>query len=97
MFVTWNSQPQGQFQRKINYTFRREPNVTGFHLTPDMDPIDKLGWQYLWTLYEESASTTAMLKVPRAVYVEEVGRGGLAQSANGVDFGNPLTGLGIGR
>lgn len=40
----------------------------------DFDAVEKAGWQYVWTLYEDQADNTAkkMVKKPLGIYVEDV-------------------------
>lgn len=80
MLKDFNSEPQGTDIRKNTYVFGREPNIKGFKLTPDFDPVDKEGHQYLDVMYESSnvviGNQAYTFQVPFAVYVREVGRPG---------------------
>lgn len=71
--------------------------VFSFHASPNVDvkldgfaTFEKRGHQYLWIEYEDSASADGINKVPRAAFVEEVGRDGLLDDSsnptNEVDF-----------
>jgi hypothetical protein len=57
----------------ISFKFTRSQNVTALTVA-GITGIDKLGWQYLWVLYEEQEDETAHFMVQRAisVYVEDL-------------------------
>lgn len=83
--------------RKITYSFRAERNVTNFKLTPEFNSVNKEGHQYLWVSYEDDVSGDNLLRIPRAVYVEEVGRpGGMVVGPDNTNKANFAL-LGIGK
>ncbi len=57
----------------ITFKFSVSKNATGLTVA-GISGIDKLGWQYLWVLYEEQEDTDAHFLVRRAVcvYVEDL-------------------------
>lgn len=56
---------------QITYVFARSPNLSGLTIGT-ITAIAKLGWDYLWTLYEDSEDESVLIKTPRAVYVDQV-------------------------
>src|SRR5262249_52950725 len=70
--ATWD-QPQAGAPIDVTYKFTISRNVTGLTVAGITD-IDKLGWQYLWVLYEEIEDASAGYLVQRAVavYIEDL-------------------------
>lgn len=71
---------------KVNFNFAAEQNVVGFQLTPEFDPVDKEGQQYLAVEYERAkddpVAAKKLVQVPLYVRVFEVGRPGPTNKAN---------------
>lgn len=108
MFEGYESEPHGAGQRRVVYSFKRQPGVQQLKIIPTMGPVDKAGWQWIWVDYEDAAAADSIPIVPRCVYVEEVGRPGNFLDVNGnlalagtptnlADFSDPNNGLGIGK
>jgi hypothetical protein len=74
---------KGRGPWSLSFKFVASPNVTGQKIG-DITGISKKGHQYLWVKYEDSVSSSELVKKPKAVYVNNVYREG--------DF----SGLGIG-
>lgn len=55
----------------VTYKFSISPNVSGLTVA-GIGGIDKLGWQYLWVLYEEVESNNFLVPNAVAVYVEDL-------------------------
>ncbi len=57
----------------VSFKFTRSKNVTDLTVA-GISGINKLGWQYLWVLYEEQEDDTAHFMVQRAiaVYIEDL-------------------------
>lgn len=84
----WDEE-RGDGPWNLSYKFVASPNVgNGETLSPltigNITGISKKGHDYLWVRYEPSVSSNALIKLPKAVYVDKVYRDG--------DF----SGLGIG-
>lgn len=58
-------------QVEITHKFAASPNATGLSVG-GISSIAKLGWQYLWVLWEDTVSNSFLVKKARAVYVETV-------------------------
>lgn len=58
-------------QVEITFKFAASPNATGISVG-GISSISKLGWQYLWVLWEDAVSQNTLVKQARAVYVETV-------------------------
>jgi len=58
---------------EIQFDFAGSPNETDLAVG-DITDIAKGGWHYLWVLYEDTVDDTAkaLVKTPKAVYVERV-------------------------
>ena len=68
-----NSFDNGEMVREFVYNFKVSPNA--YNLKVDDIVIDfKLGWDYLWVMYEdvEDESACSIVKKPIAAYVERV-------------------------
>lgn len=106
MFLGAEIDPAGTEGTKIVYSFHREINLEGFRLIADgpnkFTPVRKRGHEFAWVLYEQKKSPDDrfMLTVPKAIYIEAVGRdsefGLERESRNMRDFSAIDTGLGIG-
>jgi len=80
------SYTEGDETCEITFKFHGSKSVMNL-MIGGIGPIQKLGWEYLWVLFEHKKDTPSntLVKRPRAVYVEEVYR-----------YSNFL-GLGIGK
>ncbi|GIW83216.1 MAG: hypothetical protein KatS3mg105_5023 [Gemmatales bacterium] len=86
MFMGAQVDASGTEETKITFNFRYEPNVKNIKINDDFPLIEKKGHQYLWVAYEDIISNNNILKRPRAVYIEEVGRpGGRFKTPSGDD------------
>jgi hypothetical protein len=56
---------------RVQYHFAVSPNLSQFAVG-SITVAQKLGWEYLWTLYEQIVDANNLIKVPRAVYVERL-------------------------
>ncbi len=56
---------------EITYSFAGSPNRTNFPVG-GITGIDKMGWEYLWVLYENAVDEEQIIKKPSAVYIEKV-------------------------
>ena len=56
---------------EITFEFQASPDVTDLTIGP-ISGITKPGWAYLWVKYDDGASENSAVKVPKAVYVEQV-------------------------
>lgn len=74
MFLGCDIDEKGDGQAQAVYHFHAEPNVEGFKINADFEPVDKGGHEYLWVEYEREKDANNRVLVPRAVHVEEVGR-----------------------
>ena len=73
LFMGASGSKRGQDDWEITYRFAASPNVTGL-VVGAITGINKRGWEYLWVRYEDAEDTAAkaLVKQPRAVYVEQV-------------------------
>ena len=73
LFLGATGAKRGRGDWEITFRFAASPNATGIAIG-DITGIAKNGWDYLWVLYEEQEDSTAkaLVKYPKAVYVEEV-------------------------
>ena len=73
LFLGASGSLRGQADWEIGYKFAASPNVSNLTVG-DITGIVKRGWDFLWVLYEEAEdeSAKALVKRPRAVYVEQV-------------------------
>ena len=73
LFLGASGSQRGTDQWEITFRFAASPNKTGLTVG-DITSIAKKGWEYLWVRYEEAEDTTAkaIVKRPKAVYVERV-------------------------
>jgi hypothetical protein len=78
----WDDQ-KGRGPWSLTYRFAASQNVTNKTIG-SISGIDKKGHEYLWVRYEDSVTSTDLVKKPKAVYVDKVYMDG--------DF----SGLGIG-
>jgi len=62
---------------QFTYTFSASPNETGL-VIGSISGITKRGWDYMWVKYKQTtdANAGALVKVPVAVYVEQVYKDG---------------------
>ncbi len=59
--------------RELSFEFLYSPNLTGITIG-DITGINKLGHQYMWTLYRDSIDAGKVFRKPRAVYVQDLYR-----------------------
>jgi len=73
LFLGASGTKRGVDAWSITFRFAGAPNVTG-QTIGDITGIAKLGWDYMWIRYAESADTIAfcLVKRPIGVYVERV-------------------------
>jgi len=73
LFKGASGSSRGRDNYEIHYKFSASPNVTGYAIG-DITGIDKKGQEYLWVEFEDQEDETAhrMVKIPRAVHVEQV-------------------------
>lgn len=58
-----------QWELTLNYAISTNEDAI---FVGDIGPIEKLGWDYLWVRYVDSADKNSQVRVPRYAYVEEV-------------------------
>ncbi len=92
----YESDPFGNNQQNVVFSFKYEPNITAFRLTPDFDPVDKEGFEYLWVSYAQSTDANNIFMVPVCVTVNRVGRPGLTDDAGKPTNKDDFLKLGIG-
>ena len=80
----------------IVFNFHAEENIGPYQLTPEFNPVNKDGHEYLWVEYEDSKDASNPLMVPRAVHVEVVGRPGLEDGVGFPSNEDNFLKLGIG-
>jgi len=77
----WDDQ-RGNGPWSLSYKFVASPNAGGQGATlpaitiGSITGIEKRGHDYLWVRYEDSVSSNALIKLPKAVYVDRVYRDG---------------------
>ena len=73
LFLGASGSKRGNGDWEITFRFACSPNQTGLTIG-DITGIDKEGWDYMWVRYAdaEDAVAKALVKVPIAVYVEQV-------------------------
>lgn len=97
MFLGATGEAEGFEFVKITYRFAAEENLTAVKLTPDFETFDKNGHEYVWVEYEDDTDVNNPIKVPRAVFVEEVGRQSDVVDAENFLNRRDFRFLGIGR
>jgi len=73
LFMGASGNKRGEDDWEVTFRFAASPNKTG-QTVGDITGIAKLGWDYLWVLYEDAEDATAdwIVKQPLAAYVERV-------------------------
>lgn len=73
LFLGASGSKRGDDDWEITFRFASSPNKTNITVG-DITGINKKGWEYLWVRYEdaEDATAKAIVKKPRAAYVEKV-------------------------
>lgn len=84
LFMGAAGSKRGNGDWEIAFRFAASPNVASLSVCPDIPPVAKGGWEYLWVRYEPVKSEDVLIQNPVAVYVERV-----------YDYGN-FSLLGIG-
>ncbi|NLS92242.1 MAG: hypothetical protein GXX96_08690 [Planctomycetaceae bacterium] len=71
--VSVTGSARGEWTVPLTFSFEASHNVTSLKVG-DITGIDKEGWHYLWTFYEDAEDETAqaLVKNPKAAYVEQV-------------------------
>lgn len=71
--VSISGSARGEWTVPLTFNFEASHNVTNLKIG-DIVGIDKEGWHYLWTFYEDTEDLTAnaLVKNPKAVYIEQV-------------------------
>ena len=69
--------PHGKSLWRVTYRFAARDNETGITIG-DIVNVARLGWEYLWTLYEEieDAAIHRLVKQPKAVYLHQLFKSG---------------------
>lgn len=70
-FLGATGQSTGDDELEVVYKFESSPNATNLTIG-DITGITKLGFDYLWVLYEDDTSNNFLIRRPRAVYVEGI-------------------------
>ncbi len=72
LFFGARGAPRNKDDHAVTFNFLCSPNATGLTIG-DVTSINKLGWQYLWVLFENVHDTTGKFITPRpkAVYIEQ--------------------------
>jgi hypothetical protein len=68
----WDDQ-KGRGPWSLSFRFVASKNVTG-ETIGEISGVNKKGHEYLWVRYEESESSSVLIKKPKAVYVNKVYR-----------------------
>ncbi len=73
LFLGASGSKRGKGDWEISFRFAASPNKTGLTVG-SITGIAKKGWEYLWVRYKDDVDATAgaMVKVPQAVYIEQV-------------------------
>jgi hypothetical protein len=70
----WDDE-KGRGPWSLSFRFVASKNVTG-ETIGDISGVNKKGHEYVWVRYEESESSSVLIKKPKAVYVNKVYRDG---------------------
>lgn len=73
LFFGARGAPRNKDDHSVTFNFLCSANATGLTIG-DITGVDKLGWNYLWVLFEQTHDTTGKYITPRpkAAYVERV-------------------------
>lgn len=73
LFFGARGAPRNKDDHAVTHNFLCSPNATGLAIG-DITGVNKLGWQYLWVLFENVHDATGKYLTPRpkAAYVEQV-------------------------
>lgn len=76
MFDGFSTEAKGVDLRKVHFRFKAQENVTvGVdQFLTGWPAFTKAGWDFLWVDYEQGTLAGAIVQVPRALYIENVGR-----------------------
>ncbi len=71
--IFWGAtgQSTGDDEIEILFKFEASPNASSLSIG-GIDNIVKLGWDYLWVLYEDATDNDFLIRRARAVYVERI-------------------------
>ncbi len=74
LFLGSTGQRRGLEDFEITYNFAASPNIGSIVFTPDIEVINKEGWDYMWLFYADEVDSTAhrIVRRPKAAYVERV-------------------------
>jgi len=74
LFLGSRGRKSGRERWKLQYLFAASPNLASIVLGPLITVTNKLGWEYLWVLFDEAEDATArqIVQRPRAAYLEQV-------------------------
>lgn len=70
-FLGATGQSTGDDEIEVLYKFEASPNASNLTIG-DITEIIKLGFDYLWVLYEDETSNNFLVRRPKAVYVERI-------------------------
>jgi len=71
LFLGASGSQRGTEDWEITFRFAASKNRTGMVIGA-ITGIDKKGWEYLWVSYKDSIDANVKVKVPAAVYIEQV-------------------------
>ena len=70
-FLGVTGSKKGSDEWELTFRFAAQPNRT-ITTIPNMGPVNKDGWDYLWIRYADAVDHNVLTRVPLAVYVEKI-------------------------